>query len=100
MLAPFAATLNVVAVAPFELVEKTQLELAETLAVKPIAKLEEEVSIETVIEPDDQEFINPVCASKPPEIVGFAFCTTKLDEVVTVTPVSALPTAFTVTALV
>ncbi len=84
------------AVAPPEVKEKTHvLPLAEIL--KSNAKFNEDVSTVSVTAAEDHRLIKPVSNSGPPDRVGCAACTTKLDEVVTLTLESGAAVAVSVT---
>ncbi len=95
---PLAATLNDVAAAPPpELDENTHVPVE--LTPNASAKLDDEWSTVSVNAADDHVLINKVPEIGPPDSAACAACTTMLDDVVTVTPLSCAPTAVSVTPL-
>ncbi len=89
--------LNVAEGDPNAVAENTH-ELSVVNTVKPSAKLGDAVSTVSVTAEDDHLSIMPVSDRILPLNVGCLFWTTKVKPVVTVTPVSKLDTAVTVTA--
>jgi hypothetical protein len=88
------ATLNEVAAEPPELLENVHVPVE--LTVNASAKLDDALVIVRVTADDDHVLINKQPPIGPPVRSGWFVCTTKVEDVVTVTPVSCAPTAVNV----